>query len=413
MPLFKPDPERSLEDIVETLGRELSDRYRDAEDEVIRQVAIRAARDMELAGQLPTDTVAGGLTVAERRRQNRIMAELLAHRARALRELQTIAVGIADRLRAEDNARRILFTAATEGEAAAAAQLGFAQRQPVASIPFIGGSAAVSSTTMTATSSQAVAMLVLSLDSRLENLAERITRYPRDAYQRIVSIYTPGTLLGLTTSKQQQARIVQRFLAEGITGFVDRGGRRWTIGAYAEMAGRTSVARAFNDAGVWRMQRSAINLGTIVGSLDACKRCAPWIGKIVSLDGMTGDIELPHATRKGTVVVHIDGTLDQARSQGWGHPNCRDKVVAYQPGLTIPQADFQYDRKAEQERQEQRRLEREIRSAKRREVSAMNEADRRRAAADVADAQREMRGFIDKTGRKRQSAREQLRFADG
>jgi hypothetical protein len=414
--LFEPDPDRSLDDIVDDLGRELADRYRDAEDELIREVAIRAARDMELASQLPTDTASGGLSVAERRRQNRILAELAAHRARAIRELQAIAVRIADRLRAENDARRILHIAATEGEAAAAAELGFAARQPVgtAALPFIGGSTAVTTTTLTATSSQAVAMLVLSLENRLENLAQRISRYPQDAYQRVVSLYSPDTLLGITTSRVQQARAVQRFLAEGIPAFVDRGGRRWTVGAYAEMAGRTSVARAYNDAGVWRMQQSGIHLGTISGSADACKKCAPWIGKVLSLDGsVSGTVTLPHATENRSVTVQVDGRIDQARSAGWGHPNDRCKIVSYAPGLPIPQAGFQYDQVADEQRQEQRRLEREIRAAKRREASAMNATDRRRAAVEVADAQREMRGFLEQTGRPRSSYREQLRFADG
>lgn len=256
-------------------------------------------------------------------------------------------------------------------------------------------------------------MVAVSLENRLTNLKERITRYPRDAYQRIVSLYTPATVLGTQTSQVQQARIVQRFLAEGITGFVDRGGRRWTIGAYAEMAGRTSVARAYNDAGVWRMQQSGIQLGTISGAADACKRCAPWIGKIVSLDGTTGDVTLPHATRDEDVTVHIDGTLSQARAAGWGHPNDRCKVIAYSPGLAIPQRDFEYDKQAEHDREEQRRLEREIRSAKRDEAAAMTDADRKRAARDVAKAQAEMRGFLEQTGRTRSRYREQLNFADG
>ena len=46
---------------------------------------------------------------------------------------------------------------------------------------------------------------------------------------------------------------VQRCLFEGITGFTDRADLNWCNGTYAEMAGCTSVARAFNDAGVWRM----------------------------------------------------------------------------------------------------------------------------------------------------------------
>ena len=410
MAIFKPNPDReSVEELIEDLARELSDRYRDAEDELIRQVAVRAARDLELSQQIPTADAGRGLTVAERRRQNRILAELSAHRAVAIRELQSIAAAMVERLRVADLAQHVVDVAATEGEAAAAAQLGFAAR-PVAAI----GGLTVPTSTLTSSAAQSVAMVALSLESRLEVLNQRLTRYPQDAYQRIVSLYSPSTLLGITTSRVQQAQTVQRFLAEGIPSFTDRAGRRWTIGAYAEMAGRTTVNRAFNDAGVWRMQQSGISLVTIVRGLDSCQKCAAWSGKILSTDGTpAGTYELPHQTDDSMVSVTVEGTVDDARGAGWNHPNCRCRLVPYMPGLTIPQADTTYDEHAEKERAEQRRLEREIRAAKRREATAMNDTDRARARADVREAQSDMREFIRDTGRQRQSYREQLHFADG
>lgn len=398
MATFVPNPEQSLDDLVEELSLYLTARYRDAEDTLIREVAVRAARDFRLASLLPTAQVGAGLTAVERRRRNRIMAELAAARAQAARELQARAVQIVSDLRSEDLARRVIGIAAAEGEAAAAAALRF-----VPGVAPVAGTAA-----------QAVAMVALSLQSRLEALHERLTRYPQDAYQRVVALYSPDTLLGATTSRVQQARAVQRFLAEGVTGFVDRGGRRWTVGAYAEMAGRTTVNRAFNDAGIWRMGQAGVHLVTIVGGADACKRCAPWIGKILSTDGTpAGPRILPHATAGQAVTVDVAGTIEQARAAGWNHPNCRDKAVGYLPGLTIPQADFQYDAAAEKERSDQRALEREIRAAKRREASAMTDTDRRKAAREVREAQADMRDFIRRTGRNRASYREQLHFADG
>src|SRR5690606_25386870 len=170
--------------------------------------------------------------------------------------------------------------------------------------------------------------------------------------------------------------------------FVDRGGRNWTVGAYAEMAGRTTVNRAFTDAGIWRMQQSGIHLVTVVRGLDSCSSCAAWAGAILSTDGTpAGPMILPHATQDGAVAVQVAGTVDDARNQGWGHPNCRCRLVAYLPGLSIPQDDTTYDEAAEKERARQRALERRIRSAKRREVSALSDTDRARARADVREAQ--------------------------
>lgn len=414
MALFLPNPEaESVEEIIEQLSLQLARAYRDIEDELIREIAVRAVRDMQLAAGI-TDSTA--LSVAERRRQNRILAELSGHRARALRELQAIAVGMVERLRVSGLARRVIEIAAAEGEAAAAAQLGLAARQAPAGLPtrMIGGPVAVSASTLTGSATQAVAMVALSLESRLETLNARITRYPQDAYQRITALFSPGTIAGVTTSRQQQAAAVQRFLSEGIPSFVDRGGRRWSLGAYAEMAGRTSVNRAYNDAGVWRMQQSGINLVTVVRGLDSCKKCADWAGAILSTDGTPpGPVVLQRAAGPGAVTVNVAGTVQQARNAGWGHPNCRCRLVPYLAGLTVPQADTTYDEDAEKERSEQRRLEREIRAAKRDEVTAMSDTDRAKAARAVRDAQAEMRGFIEQTGRNRQSYREQLRFSDG
>ena len=390
MALFKPNPEaEAAEEIIEQLSVELARAYRDVEDTLIREVAARALRDMRLATQADT---------ADARQVNRILAELAAARATAARELQGEAVALVERLRRSGLAEAVIEIASREGEAAAAAQIGMNATRGV-----IGG-----------TASQATAMVALSLQSRLEILNQRITRYPQDAYQRITALYSPQTILGVTTSRQQQAAAVQRFLAEGIPGFVDRSGRRWTIGAYAEMAGRTSVNRAYNDAGVWRMQQSGLNLVTVVRGLDSCRKCAAWAGKILSTDGTpAGPVILPHQTEDRSVAVQVDGTVEGARASGWGHPNCRCRLVPYMPGLTIPQADTTYDEAAEKERAEQRSLEREIRAAKRREASAMTDTDRARAARDVRDAQHDMREFIARTGRKRQSYREQLHFADG
>lgn len=398
MAVFKLDPEReSVEELIESLAAYLTQRYRDAEDELIREVAVRAARDFHLAARIPTDDGGMGMSVAERRARNRLLAEQAAYRATAMRELQARAAQIVSDLRSEDLANRLIGIAASEGEAAAAAALRMTGAAPVPS-----------------TASQAVGMVALNLESRLEILNQRLTRYPQDAYQRIMAMYSPNTLLGVSTARVQQAQAVQRFLAEGIPGFVDKSGRNWTIGAYAEMAGRTTVNRAFNDAGIWRMAKSGIHLVTVVRGLDSCRKCAAWAGAILSTDGTpAGPRVLPNAASSGAVTVQVAGTVEEARAAGWNHPNCRCRLVAYSPGLTVPQGDTTYDEAAEKERAEQRSLEREIRAAKRREASAMTDTDRRKAAQDVREAQAEMRDFIKTTGRNRSSWREQLHFADG
>ncbi|WP_083364869.1 hypothetical protein [Microterricola viridarii] len=191
MALFLPDPDGlPVDELIEQLALDIAARYAAAEDELIREVARRAARDLALSGQIQTAPAGAGLTVAERRRQNRILAELAGHRAQSLRELQYRAIQLVDHLRKDDFAQRVVEIASREGEAAAAAHLGLAGPiQPgIIPIPVIGGPVATSATTLGSTATQAVGAIAFSLESRLEVLNQRLTRFPQDAYQRIVAI---------------------------------------------------------------------------------------------------------------------------------------------------------------------------------------------------------------------------------
>jgi hypothetical protein len=334
---FLPNPDGfDVEDFIEQLSLDLSNRYREAENELIQQLAARAYRDLQLQQLAPSTIVAGGLTAAERRRQNEALARLAAHRAQSMRELQELAVAITEQLRVAGLAAELVREAAMQGEAAAVAMLGFGSR-------LLAGVSGIGAPAIGSYAGQAVASLGLSLQSRLEAMNQRITRYPQDAYQRIVSMTAPNAILGVSTGLQAQQQAVRKFLAEGVTGFVDVSNRRWTIGAYAEMASRTAVNRAFNDATQWRLQQSNIRLAVIVGGFDACSKCGPWIGKIVSLDGSpTGARIMQSATSDAMVTVQVAGTVDQARDAGWNHPNCFPRFVPVSAPTGVTAADSRW-----------------------------------------------------------------------
>lgn len=392
MAAYVPDVEGiPADELIELLGWELAERFTDAENVLLAEVARRARRIILLEAE--------GIEAADAIARMRVSQELSMERALAYRSLQDLARDVVRDLREQDLAEWLVDIAAKEGEAAAASRLQLARRIPSRAFP--------------GSSVQAVGALTLDLSSRLEALEQRILRFPQDVYQQVISETAPRVLLGAENYVLNQRQAVQRFLDRGVTAFVDKADRRWTIGAYAEMAGRTATSRAWNDAGVWRMQQVGLNLVTVQGGYDACRKCAPWIGKILSTDGTTGTIILPHATQDRAVTITIHGTVEEARAAGWAHPNCRDRLTAYLPGLSVPQADFEYNEAAEKERERHRELERDVRAAKRREATAMDDIALRRARRDVADAQAELREFTRTTGRKRQSYREQLHFADG
>lgn len=395
MAVFIPDPDlSSFDDLIEELGAQLAARYSLVET-VLVEAAARRMRRILVLEQLGAEAEAVAL-------QQRAMRDLELERAASLAELRRVAQEQVARIRREGLAEQIIATASQAGQAAAAAQL--------------AGIRTLANRSIGTTAATAAAALTVELASKLDVLNARITRFPDDVYKQIMSEHSPRIILGAQTTRQAQAAAIQTFLGQGI-GHIDylrKDGSvhlRMPIGSYAEMAGRTSAQRAWQEASIARMQQSGVDLGTIAGSLDACAKCAPWIGSVVSFDGTRGVVTLSSAADGGAVTVQIKGTVDDARSAGWGHPNCRDRIVAYLPGATRVPDPVQYDPASEKERAGQRSLEREIRAAKRREASAMNDVDQRRASSDVRDAQANMRDFIERTGRHRQSAREQLGFA--
>ena len=42
------------------------------------------------------------------------------------------------------------------------------------------------------------------------------------------------------------------------------------------------------------------------------------------------------SAEESAVTVNVAGTVEEARTAGWNHPNCRCRLVAYSPGAHGP-----------------------------------------------------------------------------
>lgn len=359
MPLWEG---MSPADFIDDLGHAIAERYRRIED----ALEERLRRHLEQAIATPPDLTARLAAVRDLREQ----AEQL---------LQTVP---ADQL-AEIVARLTAGEAATE----IARQL--------LTMP------ALTPSTVTAGGMWAVAAAEAELRDSLRALNARILRAPVDAYQAMTASTVADVLVGRSTWQQLQRRQVDRYVAVGITGFVDRGGRRWRIGSYAEMATRTASARAWRDQSVASMQAHGIETFSIVIGSDACANCAAWADKVLTEGRATGDLVVPHAITAEPTVLHVDGTLEQARAAGWGHPNCRCVLVAALPGLDR-RGVTTHNPEHEKARDKLRELERDVRSAKR-----SGDPD------EIGEAQAALRKHVRVTGATRRPFREQLPFSDG
>ncbi|MFF3310489.1 phage minor capsid protein [Streptomyces sp. NPDC002952] len=240
----------------------------------------------------------------------------------------------------------------------------------------------------------------------------RILRTGLDVYRQVVAEATSAPLLGATTRRQAAERALSKFAAKGVTGFVDRSGRAWSLTSYAEMATRSALGRAAVQAHTDRLGAAGIELVRVSDAPEECERCRPWEGKILRREGPSGagTVEVEHATEDGRMVqVRVAGSLPEARAAGLMHPNCRHSVSIYLPGLTRPlppKADR--TRATYEQSQKQRYLERQVRRWKREAAGAIDATKKARANAKVREYQGRIRELVADTGLPRKSHREQL-----
>lgn len=244
---------------------------------------------------------------------------------------------------------------------------------------------------------EAINRLAWSLASTLRGTHLRILRWGLDAYRDVIATSAlPQVLSGTTTRLAASQHAWDRLVSQGITGFVDKAGRRWQLTSYVEMATRTGVAQAAVQGHLDRLGAAGIDLVIASDAPQECELCRPWEGKVLDRMGPGGrhTVEVEHATiDKHMVRVEVAGSVVEAIMAGFLHPNCRHSISAYLPGITkIPTntADPQGDKA----RQQQRALERGIRKAKTQAAAALSPAEAQRHEAKVRDLQADLREHL-------------------
>lgn len=224
-----------------------------------------------------------------------------------------------------------------------------------------------------------------------------ILRGVEDGYRQVVAEVAATPLLGIDTRRQATQRAMERFADRGLRTFVDRGGRAWQMTSYAEMAMRTATGRAAVEAHGDKLRAAGLDLVIVSNAPHECPICAPYEGKVLSLDGPGGarTIETEHATEdERTVRVHVAGSVDEARQHGFQHPNCRHSLSAYLPGVTRAPVEASEDPDGYEATQKQRAIERGIRKWKNRAASAVTPEAKRSAEAKVRQWQAKQREHL-------------------
>jgi hypothetical protein len=333
----------------------------------------------------------------------------------AIGNLRTAVETVAEALQRDTDGavRRALVEAYNRGRQAAVAELGALD---------IGRELVARETLPNA---PAVDRLAASLAQDTRPVYVRITRAVVDTYQRIVGRVSGGVLLGAAARREASQRALNQFAQRGITGFVDRSGRSWDMASYAEMAVRSVTARAAIEGHVDALGEIGVGLVIVSDAPLECELCRPWEGEVLTLSGQSGPhtVRAEHAAppeqpRRGvlrsrgpapTVVVHVAGSLLEARAANLFHPNCRHSLSAYLPGVTTRPPHHATPGTTYEDTQRQRAIERHIRAWKRRQAAAMDDAARAQAGRFVRKWQAEMRAHVAAHEHlRRKPAREQI-----
>lgn len=229
--------------------------------------------------------------------------------------------------------------------------------------------------------------------------------------QSILNTSTGQVVSGVTAYNTAVRDAVKKMVSNGLTGFVDHAGRRWSPEAYVAMDIKTTMMNTARAAVFERNAEYGNDLYQVSTHNGARPLCYPWQGKILSTSGRTGTTEDLDGTK---IPIHSESEVESFRyGGGLFGVNCGHYPMVFVPGLSTLKGDPQSpeeNEKTYEESQEQRRLERRLREEKR-ELDIMKaqgaspeaiQAQRekvRQASADIDD-------FCEETGRTRKRNRE-------
>jgi hypothetical protein len=350
------------QDLLDNIATSIADLYRSVEVTLIKTVAARLRQDLPL----PSPYQEGKLD--------------------AILKLKRAAEAVLNRLQKTKSAavREAIRTAYRNGYGTALTELPVSKqirtdaRQALEEIP---GAATIEN-------------LAAALHRDLGRVEGNILRDVLDAYRQVQASTAARILTGSETRLQAAQGAWQALIDKGLTSFRDSAGRNWRLSSYVEMVARTNAQRAAIQGQTDRLTSLGVDLVIVSDHTQECKLCRPYEGKILSLGGPVGKVQVEHGARDNVMVtVTVVDTLDGARARGFQHPNCRHSVSAYLPGVTKAPTSTE-DPEGDQARQRQRHLERRIRAAKEQAEGALTPEARRAANRKIAARQKALRDHL-------------------
>ena len=201
---------------------------------------------------------------------------------------------------------------------------------------------------------------------------------------------------------------------QGVPALIDKAGRQWSLEAYSQMVVRANVKQVATQTQFERFNEYGVDLVEVSSHMGARPLCEPYQGYVFSMSGTNPNYPAFSSTSYG-------------EPAGLLGINCGHKIYPYTPGTkkTYEPYPKRENDKVYKESQEQRKLERDIRSIK----SQKKEVNRQLAVAKQVDDKQgirlaqetlkslnerqavktdELKSFLTKTERTRRADRERL-----
>lgn len=169
---------------------------------------------------------------------------------------------------------------------------------------------------------------------KISNDAQKQIQYMRTMYvigRREADVVRQQTLRSIAMQEatgagmvNAQRNLITSLMNDGLTAFVDRGGRRWTLGNYCNMAVRTTSAQASNVGEIFDDPDQ--DLYIIVDRKSTCPICAKYEGRVYSRSGTNPNYPpLKDAFSK----IDPNGSDEIENTYMSIHPNCRHTVAKW------------------------------------------------------------------------------------
>ncbi len=232
------------------------------------------------------------------------------------------------------------------------------------------------------------------------------------AAQEVLNIAAGKVITGTESRQQALRQALSQIHKEGITGFYDRAGRKWSPEAYVNMDIRTTVHNTAIEAVKTRQEDYGVDIFRVSRHSGARPLCYPYQGRYFSWNNKSGTFTDGEGKRHRYSPI---SSTSYGKPAGLFGINCGHHPITMIPGVSIPrdrpEQDKEENDKVYAESQEQRRLEREIRYSK--QKAAMMEAagDKEgfeKEAVKIREKQADYNAFCKKTGRTKRLDRTQV-----